>query len=424
MDFAKIFNHIPETIVVLSPDYVVLAATAEYLQATLRSHDELIGQNFLHAFPDNPNNTASKNEKLLRTSLDKVLETKEVDYLDVLRYDIPKPKEQGGGFDIRYWEASHTPVLNDAGEVIYIIQRTIDVTEREIAKLALSESEDKFRFMAEAMPQLISTANAAGDATYFNQRWTAYTGLPVKELIDAGLKKVAHPEDLEMLMDRWASSFKNNTDFQAEMRIRAKDGSYRWHLHRSVPMQDESGKVMMWVGSATDIHDTRQLVQELLQTNEQMSSLSDQVQHAYQKAETERQTLERLIMTSPIFFCTLKGRDYRFELVNEKYQQIFPGRELVGKRLTEAIPEVREQGFLELLDQVYTTGKELIAENVLFRVDKTNTGNLEDIHVTFTYQPMYDAGEITGILVCGYEMTEVFKLKQQLQELNYGTQQQ
>lgn len=421
MDYQKLLKYIPEPIVVVSPAYRVLAATNEYLRVTMRTEEELLGQHILEAFPDNPDSDESKNERLLRESLDRALKSKRVDYLDVLRYDIPRPAAQGGGFDIRFWEASHTPVLDKEGEVEFIIQRTSDVTEREIAKLALSESEDKFRFMAEAMPQLIFTANAAGKLTYFNQRWVQYTGIPIKELLNSGWEKVIHPEDLAGSKTKSDEALASGRELQLELRKRDKDGSYRWHLCRMLPMRNEENEIVMWIGSSTDIHDTRQMVQELLESNEQMALLSDQVQQAYKEAEKERKTLERLFMESPAFFCMLKGPEHRFELINQNYQKIFPQRELLHKTVEEALPEVVEQGFIELLDKVYNTGETFIAEETPIRLDRYSTGKLEELYLSFSYQALYDEeGHIMGVLVFGYDVTEQVRYRQKLEELGHG----
>ncbi|MBF9252629.1 PAS domain-containing protein [Pontibacter sp. 172403-2] len=417
MDYSKLFKNIPEAIVVLSPEYKILEASDRYLQVTMRKREQIIGLHFLlEAYPDKEH---SYEDNPVRKVLDKARQTKQTEYLDVIRYDLPRPGEDGGGYDTRYWEAAHTPVLDDEGNVEYLIQRTSDVTDREVAKMALSESEEKFRFMAEVMPQLIFTTDAQGNPIYFNQRWTKLTGVPIKELMGRGWVDVVHPDDLALTEAKWQEAFAKGTEMQLEYRLREKDGDYRWYLCRALPMTDESGKIIMWVGSSTDIHNTRRMVQELLEANEQMAHLGDQVQAAYTQAENERKTMERLIMQAPAMFCILKGPNHRFELVNKQYQQqLFPQRELVNKTVAEALPEVIEQGFIQLLDDVYNTGKEFVAEEVLIKLDRHNTGKLEDVYVTFIYQPLYDEAEqITGILVFAFEVTQQVLYKKKLQEL-------
>jgi PAS domain S-box-containing protein len=267
------------------------------------------------------------------------------------------------------------------------------------------------------MPQLIFTTNADGELTYFNQRWYTYTGIPIKELLANGWQSVIHPDDLSRVASVWESAFGNGTEIQFELRKRDKEGTYRWHLCRILPMQDDNGKIIMWVGTSTDIHDTRQLVQELLDSNEQMAQLSDQVQLAYRKADAERKTLLRLIESAPAFFCILRGAEHHFELINQNYQSLFPSRPLLGRTVAEALPEIVEQGFIDLLDRVYQTGEEYLAKEILIKLDQQDSGTLQDVYVTFVYQPLLDEQErITGILVYGYEVTEQVKLKQLLNE--------
>ena len=418
MDLHELFTNIPEALVAIAPDYKVLEATNKYLTLVLRTREQLIGSNLLQAFPDSPVDDDSKNESLLRQSIDKTFREKKPTYFDVLRYDIARPESEGGGFETRYWEASHTPVLDQTGEVKYIIRRTANVTARELAKQAQLESENKFKFMTDAVPQLVHTADTQGNVTYVNQRWLTYTGLTAQDLLGTGWRNTFHPDDLAAVQKKMQEALPNNAEFQAEVRIRDKDGNYRWHLTKSLPLVSLNGKVTSRVGSNTDIHDTKLMVQELLSSNEQMALLSDQVQMALQKAEAERNTLERLMMKAPAFFCILKGPEHRYELINPGYQKLFPGRELLHKFVAEALPEVVEQGFIQILDNVYQTGQDFVAEEVPVKIGRNNTQQLEQIYINFTYQAIYnEAEEIIGILVFGYEVTQQFIFHQKLKEL-------
>lgn len=420
MDFEKLFSKVPETMVVLAPynNYQILAATDVYLEVTMRRREDLLGLPFLlEAFP---NKEIPYEENPVKKSLDKVLHSKKVDYLDVIRYDLARPEADGGGYQVRYWEASHTPVLDEAGKVEYIIQHTTDVTARERARQAQQESEAKFKFMTDAVPELIFTADAAGQITYVNQRWVDYTGLEPSQLQGAQWQQVIHPEDLPGLLDRQNQALATGSEYQSEFRIRDKQGRYRWYLTRCLAMKNESGQVSLRVGSSSDIHETKRLVEELLVSNEQMSALADQVQHAYGKAEAERRTLERLIMESPAFFCILRGPEHRYELVNQNYQKLVPGRQMLGRNVAQVLPEVIEQGYIQVLDNVYRTGETFVAERIPIQLDRQGNGQLEEVYLTFTYQPLYEADKIIGILVFGYEVTQEVQYRQKLQELGFS----
>jgi PAS domain S-box-containing protein len=413
MDFKQAFEHVSEAIVLISPDMKVLGATNLYLETTMRSREDIVGKHFLlEAFPEP---SVSYEDNPVRISIERAIQTKSKDRLDVLRYDIARP--DGKGYDVRFWEASLTPVLDDKGGVQYIIQEVKDVTERENSKQALLESEHKFRFMADSMPQLVDADDAEGNTIYFNKQWENYTGIPVAELEKEKWKETVHPDDLPGAESSWRQALASGTGSQIELRIRDKDGDYRWFLSRYLPMRDENGSIKMWIGSCSDIHDTKKLVEELLATNEQMSELADQVQLAYRKAENERATLERLIMQAPVFFCILKGPEHRYELLNTKYQALFPHVKLEGRTVAEALPEVADQGFVDILDNVYKTGETFLAEDVVVKL-ANSAGKLEDNYLTFTFQPLYDEyKQVTGILVAGFNVTDKFIMKQKLQEL-------
>ncbi|AMM49956.1 hypothetical protein TH61_00480 [Rufibacter sp. DG15C] len=410
MDSYKLLVNLPDTVVFLSPDLTVLDATDDYLKATMTTREELVGKVFLSMFPDNPTELESMNRKLVLDSLLRARDTKAPDFLPTIRYDIPKPETKGGGFEVRYWEAVHKPVLDANGNVEYLIQKTSDVTQRERAKKAAELEEFKYKFIMDALPQLIYTTDTQGKATFFNQRWYSYTGTTLDVIEKGNWQEFIHPEDLPKFQEKTATAQQNGTEFQAEVRIKNSRGAYRWFLTRSIPMRDEQNEILLWVGSSVDIHETRQLVLELEQSHEQMVLLSDQVQSAYSKTEAERRILERLIMKAPVFFCILRGPEHRYELINEKYQSLMPNKDLLGKSVAEALPEVAEQGFVKILDEVYTTGKDFVAEGISVMLDRYNNGQPEELQLTFIYQAIYDEQQkITGIMVCGYDLAEAGK---------------
>ncbi|PIQ21962.1 MAG: histidine kinase, partial [Cytophagales bacterium CG18_big_fil_WC_8_21_14_2_50_42_9] len=114
----------------------------------------------------------------------------------------------------------------------------------------------------------------------------------------------------------------------------------------------------------------------------------------------------------------IKGPEHRYELINQNYQKLFPNRVLLNKTVAEALPEVIDQGFIDILDNVYKTGKTFMAEETLIKIDRYDNHQLEDVYLTFTYQPLYKEDEqIIGIIVFGYEVTEQVLLKKKLEEL-------
>ncbi|MFP5042191.1 chemotaxis protein CheB [Parasediminibacterium sp. JCM 36343] len=133
-----------------------------------------------------------------------------------------------------------------------------DVTEKNNAWKKIAESEKKFRLLTNAMPQKITNADAAGNVTFFNQQWLDDTGYTFEELKDWGWEKAMHPDDRELTKKNWINAVATGNMFDMECRIKNKNGQYRWHLSRAVPIKDENGKITMWVGSNTDIQEQKE----------------------------------------------------------------------------------------------------------------------------------------------------------------------
>jgi len=125
-------------------------------------------------------------------------------------------------------------------------------------------------------------------------------------------------------------------------------------------------------------------------------------------------------MQAPAFFCILKGPEHRYALINPPYQALFPNRDLLHKTIAEALPEVVDQGLGQVLDKVYQTGQDFVAQEVPVNSGHRNAQGLEQMYINFTYQAIYNENEeITGILVFGYEVTPNVLFRQKLKELGY-----
>lgn len=118
--------------------------------------------------------------------------------------------------------------------------------------------------LADAMPQIVWTANPDGELDYYNQHWVDYTGMTVEETKGWGWGPVLHPDDLPRCIDVWTHAYTTGTPYEIEYRFkRASDGSYRWFLGRALPVRDADGKIIKWFGTCTDIHDQKQAFAEV-----------------------------------------------------------------------------------------------------------------------------------------------------------------
>jgi len=133
---------------------------------------------------------------------------------------------------------------------------------------ALSATEERYRFSCESMPQMLFTARADGANDYVNSRWLQYTGLTLDQTAGDGWMAAIHPDDLDQTRQRWQQASASGERFDMEFRLRRSDGVYRWFLVRSLPMRNPQRQIVRWFGTCTDIHDQKQIEQELKRAKE------------------------------------------------------------------------------------------------------------------------------------------------------------
>src|SRR5579871_1690333 len=133
-EFQFIFDSLPGIYLVLKPDFTMVAANQARYKATMTTPEGTLGRNVFDLFPDNPDDPAATGVANLKASLLRVLASKKPDTMAVQKYDIPRPESEGGGFEERYWSPLNSPVLDEKGQVAYIIHRVEDVTDFERLK--------------------------------------------------------------------------------------------------------------------------------------------------------------------------------------------------------------------------------------------------------------------------------------------------
>lgn len=143
------------------------------------------------------------------------------------------------------------------------IAYVLDISELRKSAQAVKDSESKFRTIANAMPQMVWSTLPDGYHDYYNDQWYEFTGVPYGSTDGEAWNGMFHPDDQDRAWVRWRHSLETGETYDIEYRLRHRSGEYRWTLGRALPIRDEAGQIVRWMGTCTDIHEQK-LAQEAL----------------------------------------------------------------------------------------------------------------------------------------------------------------
>lgn len=183
-----------------------------------------------------------------------------------------------------------------------------------------------------------------------------------------------------------------------------KDGSKFWASDIVFPLKDEEGTVLGFTKVVRDLTEKKRY-------EEERKSLM-------QELEAEKRNLVDVFERAPAFMAILRGKNHIFEMVNTAYYQLVGHRDIIGKAVIEAIPEVEGQGYIKLLDTVLATGTPFIGTEMKVGLQRIPDGVVEERYVNFVYEPLKDLQENrTGIVAHGYDVTAQVVARQKAEEL-------
>jgi PAS domain S-box-containing protein len=205
-----------------------------------------------------------------------------------------------------HWLLASGRAFNENDGTSRLLGVTLDVTDRKRGEEALRKSEEHYRELAEALPQLVWTCLPNGQCDYLSTQWVAYTGIPESEQLGLlWLDLVMHPDDRERTYAAWMDAIADRAAYDLEYRLRRHDGEYRWFKTRGTPLRDDKGQIVKWLGTCTDINDLRQAREALRESEQRFRTMAN---------------------SAPVMIWT-SSADYLCDFVNEPWL-IFTGRSL------------------------------------------------------------------------------------------------
>jgi len=429
IDYKSFFEQSSESLIIFDTDYKIVAVSDKYLKSTVTKRDKIIGRDIFEVFPDNPNDLTAIGESSIKASIKRVLATKTADSIALIKYDIPKPISEGGGFSIKYWRPSHSPVLDEFNNVKYIIQKVEDVTENASLALSLknekqllkevSDSEKRYSMLLLKSPfsiaifkgkeMVISLANDS-----IKKIWGKsgqIEGRPLFEVLPE-LQNTPFPGLLDNVFTTGLPYYGDEVLAQFQRGDLLEDSYFNFIYQPYLEADETISGVTVIV---YDVTDQVMLKKKLAEQREAEKNISKIIE------ETNKRFYS-MLMQSPFAFSIMKGKELVVTLANDLMKDFWgKGNDIEGKPLLEILPELIDQPFPAMISQVYATGVPVYANEILAQL--THKGKLQDRYFNIVYQTDLEADQrISGVITIAYEVTEMVLARKRVEESEYRFQ--
>jgi len=257
---------------------------------------------------------------------------------------------------VHWVDASGRPRYNSDGVIQRFPGVLVDITEQRRITTALAESELRFRTLADAMPQMVWSTLPDGFHEYYNARWYEFTGVPVGSTDGDGWNGMFHPDDQERARLTWTHSLQTGEPYKIEYRLRHHSGAYRWALGLALPIRDDGGTIVRWIGTCTDIHETKLSAEERELVSQE---LSHRIKNIF------------AVLTG-IISLSARGRPEIKPFADELRQRIYAlgeAHDFVRPHSRDSQPTVSQTSLRSLVDRLMRPYHATDAERVTFEGD-------------------------------------------------------
>lgn len=255
--FRSAFDEGAVPMTLTSHDGRFLKVNRAFCKLTGYTEEELLQMNFQQiTYPDDLEPSLKGKEEL---------EKNERNY-----FSIEKRYVRKGGKPV-WVSITAAPVKDEHGRWDCFVNHIQDINKRKNAENRLKESKERFRQLANSIPQLAWIARSDGSIFWFNHRWYEYTGRTPEEMVGTGWQSVLHPDSLNSVTGKWKSCIAAGKPFEMINLILGHDGRYREFLTKSIPIKARNGQVNQWFGSHTDISELKKVEHELMKSREKLN---------------------------------------------------------------------------------------------------------------------------------------------------------
>ncbi len=298
VNFNALFETSPNSYLVLAsndPVLTIIAVNDAYLRATKTRREDILGRAVFEVFPENPDDPSAESVRNLHDSFRRALDSRAPHRMDILKYDIPRPASEGGGFEERYWRPLNTPVLGPDGEVTALIHYAEDVTERV-------RTEESISLATGAAEVGTWDLNLKTDVMTWSVRTRAMFGISpdVPCSMDefyGGL----HPEDRNAASEAFAAAIDpaRRASYDVEYRtIGREDGVVRWVAAKGKGIFDTSGSCLRVIGTATNITKRKEIEERLQKSEAELRDLNTSLEMRVAERTAELEEAQEVLRQS------------------------------------------------------------------------------------------------------------------------------
>lgn len=266
-----------------------------------------------------------------------------------------------------HYEQAHAWSADELSLVEGVAERLVIAVDRATAYEALRQSEQRFRMMADSVPQAIWVTDAEGNTEFLNKWWEDYSGVPFKPSTAWQVAAdILHPEDSPRLVAAFRQAMQTGTPFEVEQRNRSASGEYRWFLNRGEPYRDpQTGKITKWVGLSVDIHDRKRADHLLQQSEARYRSLAADLEQQVQQRTQELRAANADLLESNALLVRSNENLEKFAYIashdlQEPLRKIQQFGDLLRTRYTDSNGE--ELGYLERMQTAASRMSTLIRD--------------------------------------------------------------
>ncbi len=427
-ELQNVFEQAPIALARLrGPEFVVEWANARMGQIWGRSLDHILGQPHFQALPD----LAGQGFEAVFAG---VLQTGEPYYFRELLVAIEQAQQPYQG----YFNITFQPAYDEQGHITGLIASAIEVTDQVQARQQVEQLNQELEARVQERTQQAQAALAETEAQR-TELQRVFEQAPVAIAIVRGpefIVELANPvmgelwgrppaqvigrphfealpdargQGLEQIFSRVLET--GEPFFVTEMPVnlaREQAGlPARGYFNCSwLPLRDGQRQITGLIIVGMEV--TGQVL-----ARQRAEALQAEVLAAAQRQSQEREAFHQIFEQTPALIALLRTPGHRFEYVNPAYQRLFPGRQLLGLDVEEAVPALREQGFIALLDQVYQTGETYFGSEHLFAAPAHQGQPAYEAYFNFTYQAYQENGQTAGISIFAYEVTQQVRARQE-----------